>query len=132
MNSEDITGTGVPAKRRAAQECHENLLDVGRASRERRRAHLAPLSLPDDATAEIVDLWDEYEAAVSPEARLAKALDKLETIMQHNQGRNPGTFDYAFNLDYGAKSTANHPLIVEIRRILDTETAALAEATRQD
>lgn len=47
---------------------------------------------------EIVALWDEYEAAVSPEARAAKALDKLETIMQHNQGSNPPDFDYAFNL----------------------------------
>ncbi|MFP3702183.1 HD domain-containing protein, partial [Burkholderia sp. SIMBA_013] len=33
---------------------------------------------------EIVALWDEYEAAESPEARAAKALDKLETILQHN------------------------------------------------
>jgi putative hydrolase of HD superfamily len=49
--------------------------------------------------------------------------------MQHNQGRNPASFDYAFNLDYGAKYTADHPLIVEIRRILDEETSSRAEAT---
>ena len=48
---------------------------------------LAPL--PNELQAELVTLWDEYESATSPEARLAKALDKLETIMQHNQGQNP-------------------------------------------
>lgn len=74
----------------------------------------------------IVDLWDEYEAAVTPEARLAKALDKLETSMQHNQGRNPDSFDYRFNLGYGAKYTRDHPLISGIRRILDEETEARA------
>ena len=50
--------------------------------------------LPDTLQAELVALWDEYESASSSEARLAKALDKLETIMQHNQGLNPEEFDY--------------------------------------
>ena len=60
---------------------------------------LAPL--PERMRAEIAALWDEYEAATSPEAKLAKALDKLETIMQHTQGKNPPAFDYRFNLEYG-------------------------------
>lgn len=38
---------------------------------------------------EYMDLWKEYNEAVSKEARLVKALDKAETIMQHNQGCNP-------------------------------------------
>ena len=48
-----------------------------------------------------MDLWKEYNEAVSKEARLVKALDKAETIMQHNQGCNPAGFDYDFNLEYG-------------------------------
>lgn len=52
---------------------------------------LAPL--PAGTREEIVALWDEYEAAATAEARLAKALDKLETILQHNQGKNPEGFD---------------------------------------
>lgn len=87
-------------------------------------ALVAPLPAPQRT--EIVTLWDEYEAASSPEARVAKALDKLETIMQHNQGANPADFDYAFNLGYGTRHTQGHPLIVQIRAILDEETAALA------
>ena len=81
---------------------------------------LAPLA--PDTRAEIVALWDEYEAAVTPEARLAKALDKLETILQHNQGRNPPDFDYRFNLGYGRRFTADHPVIVALRGALDLET----------
>eukprot|EP01031_Cornospumella_fuschlensis_P015070 gene15070-18411_t len=47
---------------------------------------------------EILALWDDYENAASPEALAVKALDKLETLLQHNQGANPADFDYAFNL----------------------------------
>ena len=85
---------------------------------------LAPL--PPDVRAEITALWDEYEAAVTPEAKMAKALDKLETILQHNQGRNPPDFDYRFNLDYGRRFTAGHPAIVALREVLDRETEARA------
>ena len=59
---------------------------------------------------------------------MAKALDKLETILQHNQGKNPDDFDYRFNLDYGKAYTSSHPLIVTIREILDRETATRAAA----
>ena len=80
--------------------------------------------------AEILALWEEYEAASSPEAVLAKGLDKLETILQHNQGQNPASFDYAFNLSYGQKQTAAHPVLAEIRTLLDEETRARADASR--
>jgi putative hydrolase of HD superfamily len=79
-------------------------------------------SLPEAARDEIVALYDEYETAKTPEAKLAKALDKLETILQHNQGRNPPDFDYRFNLDYGRRFTADDPLIREVRAVLDAET----------
>lgn len=85
---------------------------------------LAPL--PDALQREFVNLWDEYEAATTGEAKLAKALDKLETIIQHNQGANPADFDYAFNLGYGRQHTDVHPLLAAIRAELDTETARRA------
>jgi putative hydrolase of HD superfamily len=81
---------------------------------------VAPLAAP--LRDEIVALWDEYEAATSPEARLAKALDKLETILQHVQGRNPADFDYRFNLTYGRQFTAGHPVLEQLRALLDGET----------
>lgn len=83
-------------------------------------ALIAPL--PDGPRNEILGLWDEYEANLTPEAKLAKALDKLETILQHNQGDNPADFDYRFNLGYGQQYTQDDPRIVTIRQILDAET----------
>lgn len=82
--------------------------------------------LPEGLRTEITGLWDEYEQASTDEARLAKALDKLETILQHNQGKNPADFDYRFNLGYGRKYTVGDPVIVALRQILDEETEARA------
>ncbi|HEX6406533.1 MAG TPA: HD domain-containing protein [Gemmatimonadales bacterium] len=94
------------------------------------RADLLELSqpLPPDVRREIVELWDDYEAAGSPEAKLAKGLDKLETILQHTQGKNPPDFDYAFNLAYGQQYTAADPLLAALRARLDEETARRATA----
>ena len=78
---------------------------------------------------EIVALWDEYEEARTPEARLAKGLDKLETILQHTQGRNPAEFDYRFNLAYGRQHTEVHPVLAMLRAMLDTETERRARET---
>jgi putative hydrolase of HD superfamily len=76
-----------------------------------------------------VALWEEYNAAATPEAKFVKAVDKLETVLQHNQGRNPPDFDYAFNLPYGQAYTAYHPVIAQIRAALDADTRAHAEGS---
>lgn len=86
--------------------------------------------LPENLQSEFLELWDEYEYATSKEARIAKALDKIETILQHNQGKNPDNFDYAFNLDYGKRQTDMVPLTAKIRELLDQETAAHAANKR--
>jgi putative hydrolase of HD superfamily len=95
----------------------------GKAARERDDLVELIHPLPDEARAEITGLWDEYEAAESAEARIAKGLDKLETILQHTQGSNPDDFDYAFNLAYGRQYTAADPLLAALRQRLDLETA---------
>ncbi len=77
-----------------------------------------PVTLQD----EFLALWEEYEEAQTREARMVKALDKIETIIQHNQGKNPDDFDYAFNLHYGLKWADAHPVITQIRALVDAET----------
>jgi putative hydrolases of HD superfamily len=93
------------------------------------RADLVELTapLPPALRDEIVALWDEYEAAESREARLAKGLDKLETILQHTQGRNPADFDYDFNLGYGRRFTEADPVLAALRDRLDEATRRRAE-----
>lgn len=99
---------------------------VGKAEQERRDLLELLTPLPPAVRDEITALWDEYEAAQSLEAKLAKGLDKLETIMQHNQGLNPADFDYRFNLGYGRQHTADIPIIAQLRAMLDEETEARA------
>ncbi|HWK90151.1 MAG TPA: HD domain-containing protein [Longimicrobium sp.] len=111
----EAIGGDVPAPEQASR-------GGSKASDERRDLLQLLGPLPPALRGEITGLWDEYEAARSPEARLAKALDKLETILQHTQGRNPPDFDYRFNLGYGRAYTADHPLLVSIRALLDEET----------
>ena len=101
-------------------------LATGKSDQERRDLLELLAPLPPVLRDEIAALWDEYEAAASPEAKLAKGLDKLETIMQHNQGLNPPDFDYRFNLGYGRRHTADIPLVAHVREILDRETESRA------
>jgi putative hydrolase of HD superfamily len=101
-----------------------------KSAQERTDLQVLTKSLHPTKRAEILDLWEEYESASSPEAILAKGLDKLETILQHNQGQNPASFDYAFNLGYGQKQTSAHPVLARIRAVLDEETRARAEASK--
>ena len=103
------------ARRRAAGT-------AGKAADERRDLVTLVEPLPQGIRTEIVALWDEYEAAETLEARLAKGLDKLETILQHTQGKNPPGFDYRFNLGYGREHTEGPPLIAALRAALDQAT----------
>lgn len=80
------------------------------------------LSLAAPLRERILSLYDEYEAAATTEARTVKALDKLETILQHTQGRNPPDFDYEFNLGYGRRYTDATPFLASLREVLDEET----------
>jgi putative hydrolase of HD superfamily len=88
-------------------------------------------ALDEPLRAEILALWDDYENARSAEAKAVKALDKLETLLQHNQGLNPPDFDYAFNLAYGKKHTSAEPIFQTLREIIDQDTEAKIHPTRR-
>ena len=75
--------------------------------------------LPESQAEEPFKLWVEYNENRTAEAKLVKALDKAETIIQHNQGENPPDFDYEFNLDYGKQYFSENPLLQELRKLLD-------------
>jgi putative hydrolase of HD superfamily len=120
----EAIGGDVPAPEQARRRAAG--VATGKGWDERRDLLTLLQPLPSRTQDEIVALWDEYEAAQTPEAKLAKALDKLETIMQHTQGKNPSGFDYRFNLAYGREHTAADPLIAAVRAVLDAETERLA------
>jgi putative hydrolases of HD superfamily len=120
----EAVGGDVPAPEQARRLAAGAATGKGKEERKDLLTLLQPL--PPALQSEIAGLWDEYEAADTAEARLAKALDKLETIMQHTQGRNPESFDYRFNLTYGRDHTAEPALVAQLRAILDAETERLA------
>ena len=124
----EAIGGDVPAPEQARRAADGQ---VSKAGQERRDLVELVSPLPRALRDEIIALWDEYEAAQTAEARLAKALDKLETILQHTQGRNPPGFDYRFNLGYGREHTAGPPVIAALREILDRETERRAERSER-
>lgn len=72
----------------------------------------------------ILTLWAEYEASQTLEARLAKALDKIEVLIQHNEAdlKTWTTQEYQFNLNYGQEFMNFHQFILEFRKIIDRHT----------
>ncbi|WP_150791143.1 HD domain-containing protein [Pandoraea iniqua] len=102
----------------------EQLAGGGKDDIERR--DLLKICEPLDASmrAQIVGWREEYAQAATPEARAVKALDKLETLLQHTQGLNPPDFDYAFNLSYGRQYTDAIPLLRAVREQIDEATRA--------
>jgi putative hydrolases of HD superfamily len=116
----EAIGGDVPAPEQQSQP-------KSKAAHERKDLLQLVAPLPPGLRGEVTDLWDEYEEARSLEAKLAKALDKLETILQHTQGKNPPGFDYRFNLTYARQFTAEPPLIATLRAILDEATEQRAQ-----
>jgi putative hydrolase of HD superfamily len=115
----EAIGGDIPAPEQARRTANGA---AAKSAAERRDLITLLEPIPERLRATIVELWDEYEAAETPTARLAKALDKVETILQHNQGTNPPGFDYRFNLEYGREHTASPALVARIRAIVDRET----------
>lgn len=93
-----------------------------RMPREREAIEALTRPLPGEMAREFRELWREYAQGSTEEARVVKSLDKLETLIQHNQGRNPPGFDYRFNLIYASACTSGDPFITELRRLIDDET----------
>lgn len=78
--------------------------------------------LPSVVGKHLIAVWEEYEEGITKEAIFVKALDKAETIIQHNQGHNPQDFNYEFNLTYGLKYFEEGAFLKELRAELNRET----------
>ncbi len=107
----------------------DQVAGVDKSIQERKDFQQLIETLPSPLQGEFLALWDEYDQASTPEARLAKAFDKLETLLQHTQGKNPHNFDYAFNLSYGKQYTELDDLTRALRELIDQDTRRLAEGS---
>jgi len=98
--------------------------DPNKLEREEKAIKRLVESLPAETQNKIIDLWKEYNACETPEAKLVKALDKLETLIQHNSVDIPtwAKIEKEFNLTYGKKFMDFHSFIKEFRKIVDKQT----------
>lgn len=78
--------------------------------------------LPENSRNALLQLWQEYNRGETEEAKFVKALDKMETIIQHNQGDSPADFNYEFNITYGKEQAMHNPVLTSVRALIDKET----------
>ncbi len=91
-------------------------------------------SLPQPFRTELTDLWHEMEAQATEEAKLYKALDKLETLMQHNEADTSTwlPLEHALNLTYGTQQVAFSPFLKDLKAAIDDDTRAKSAAWLSD
>lgn len=81
-------------------------------------------SLPEPFRSEMDGLYREMTALQSTEARLYKALDNLEAVVQHNES-DLSTWEareFTLNLEYGADKAAFSPVLRTLREAVRAET----------
>ena len=91
-------------------------------------------SLPAPFRDEMAALYREMAARESPEAKLYKALDNLEAVIQHNES-DLSTWsenEFALNLVYGYDKAAWSPVLLALRDAVRTETEEKIEAFRKE
>ena len=91
-------------------------------------------TLPEDLRADWKALFLEMEAQQTKEAKIYKALDKLEAVIQHNESPLDTwlPLEYELNQTYGAKEAeAADAFLVALRQLAkkDTKQKLIQEAT---
>ena len=108
----------------------------GDEERERSALETWVASLPTPYSVELKTLYAEMDALETDEARLYKALDKLEAVIQHNES-DIATWlprEYELNLTYADENVAFSDYLKRLREEIRRETRdkiAAAEHNRQ-
>lgn len=85
---------------------------------------LSSLSAP--FKTELTELFEEMNELKTPEARIFKALDKLEAVMQHNEA-DISTWlplEYELNITYGDENVSFSEYLTELRAEIKKDTIA--------
>ena len=98
------------------------------ADEEKETARLAAWvdTLPPPYRAELHALYAEMDALQTPEAKLYKALDNLEAVMQHNQAELSTwlPLEYTLQLSYGGDKVEFSPWLQSLKARLNADTRA--------
>ena len=81
-------------------------------------------TLPAEPAAELSALFAELEAQQTAEAKICKALDKLEALIQHNESplSTWSENEYALNMTYAFDTVAFSERLTELRREILADT----------
>ena len=91
-------------------------------------------SLPEPVCTEMRTLYAEMAALQTTEAKIYKALDKMEAIVQHNESAI-ATWEpqeYALNLTYGVEQSQFSPYMQALREAIRQETLRKMEREGAD
>lgn len=80
--------------------------------------------LPERYREEMEGLFQEMKEQRTPEARLWKALDKMEAVLQHNQASIETwlPLEYELQMNYGEKEVAYSPYLMELKKKLNEDS----------
>ena len=86
--------------------------------------HQWVVSLPPEVSKDLAALYEEMDAQQSGEAKLYKALDKLEAIIQHNESPIDtwAEHEYELNKTYGFDAAAFSEWLTDLRKEILADT----------
>ena len=92
-------------------------------SRENEAIRALTARLP-DMRPQLDALYAEMDARETPEAKLYKALDRLEAVIQHNEAPLSTwlPLERELNLTYGVEDCEPFPFLRELRRLANEDT----------
>ena len=81
-------------------------------------------ALPPELSRDLSDLYGDMEALETFEAKLYKALDQLEAVIQHNEAplETWSALEYTLNQTYGEQAAGFSPWLTGLREYLRRET----------
>ena len=90
-------------------------------------------SLPNPQRAELTALFAEMDAHTTAEARLYKALDKMEAVIQHNESDiSTGLpLEYDLQQSYAQENAAEFPYLKELRALMLRDTLDKITQTKE-
>lgn len=99
---------------------------LDKAEQEKRALKKLLQPLPQNLKTELMKLWQDYESGRSKEALFAKAVDKLEVLLQHNEANYKFMTkkEFPFNFLHGIEDCEYDSFLKKFRDILNQEFIA--------
>lgn len=90
--------------------------------------------LPEPQRGELTALFAEMDAMETQEARLYKALDKMEAVIQHNESDISTWIPLEYDLQqtYAVENAAEFPYLKELRAMMLEDTKQKIEQTKKN